>query len=105
MGRHAGVLARGGPTMARKGWWIMLDENGFPIVERDYTCPCGSGEPAEELLDAHGIYCGKMCSRCETDKRSEFDPRIFEGPYEADEPIEPDEGYFDGDEYWPGESW
>jgi len=52
-------------------------------------CRCGSGEPSRELLDARGIYCGRVCDRCEAEKRREFRPEIFtDSEYEADEPIE-----------------
>lgn len=55
-------------------------------------CLCGSGEYPFDLLDARGIYCGKVCDKCEADKMSEFRPEIFAGAYEADEDIEPDYG-------------
>jgi len=55
-------------------------------------CPCGSGEYPWDLLDAQGIYCGKVCSKCEDDKRAEFRPEIFSGYSQADvdEDIEPE---------------
>jgi len=52
-------------------------------------CPCGSALESEELLDARGIYCGRVCERCEARKRAEFRPDIFEDPhYWTDEPVE-----------------
>ena len=54
-------------------------------------CPCGSGEYPFDLLDARGIYCGKVCDKCENKKKSEFRPDIFtDGNYWADEPIDPE---------------
>ena len=55
------------------------------------VCRCGSGEPRRDLVDGHGIFCAFVCDVCEAEKRREFDPRIFAGPYETDEPIEGDE--------------
>jgi hypothetical protein len=55
-------------------------------------CPCGSGEPREELVDARGIFCTFVCSACEAEKRRGYRADIFEDPgYECDEPIEADE--------------
>ena len=55
-------------------------------------CPCGSGEYPYDLLDARGIYCGKVCSKCEKEKMSHYRPEIFtDGSYEADEAIEPED--------------
>jgi hypothetical protein len=28
-------------------------------------CPCGSGEPRRELVDARGIFCTFVCDKCE----------------------------------------
>lgn len=46
-------------------------------------CPCGSGEPRHDLLDAAGIFCTFVCDRCEDEKRKKFNPAIFESrsPY------------------------
>lgn len=50
-------------------------------------CPCGSGEPRRELVDARGIFCTFVCDKCE--KR----PDIFtDSQYWTDEPVE-EEGY------------
>lgn len=55
------------------------------------TCPCGSGQPREELRDARGIFCTFICDNCEAEKRSRFRAEIFSDPaYDADEPIEDD---------------
>lgn len=52
-------------------------------------CPCGSGEPREELIDARGIFCCFMCSNCEQEKRNRHRADIFDdNQYETDEPIE-----------------
>lgn len=56
------------------------------------TCSCGSGEHPYDLLDARGIYCGKVCSKCEPVRRAEFRPDIFtDANYWADEAIEPED--------------
>ena len=54
-------------------------------------CLCGSGEPSYLFYDAYDICCGRCCDRCEEEKKSKYRPEIFEGPYDSDEPIEPDE--------------
>jgi hypothetical protein len=41
------------------------------------TCPCGSGEPRRELIDARGIFCEFVCDACEEEKGKEFRPEIF----------------------------
>ena len=54
-------------------------------------CPCGSGEPRRELLDARGIFCTFVCDSCELEKRKQFRPDIFtDSNYLTDEPIEAD---------------
>lgn len=54
-------------------------------------CPCGSGEPRRDLVDALGIFCAFVCDRCEVTKRAGFNPAIFDGrTYPADELIEPE---------------
>lgn len=53
-------------------------------------CNCGSGLYRRELRDARGIFCTFVCDKCEREKRDRFDPAIFAGLYDADEPIEED---------------
>lgn len=54
-------------------------------------CPCGSGLPRRELVDARGIFCGFVCDKCERAKRKKFRPDIFtDSNYWADEPIDDD---------------
>lgn len=54
-------------------------------------CPCGSGQPREELRDARGIFCTFICDRCETEKRARYRADVFDDPqYPADEAIEED---------------
>jgi len=56
------------------------------------TCHCGSGLESYELLDARGIYCGRVCETCESGVRSRYRPDIFEDSgYWADEPIDEEE--------------
>lgn len=50
------------------------------------ACPCGSGLPRSELVDARGIFCCFYCDRCDAEKRSQFRPEIFtDSNYEADD--------------------
>jgi hypothetical protein len=52
-------------------------------------CPCGSGEPRRDLVDARGIFCTFVCDKCEKSKRAKFRPDIFEDSnYWTDEPVE-----------------
>lgn len=61
----------------------------FPVPN---TCPCGSGEYGEAFYDARGIYIGRMCSHCCTERLSQFRPEVLTDPnYEADKPIEPED--------------
>jgi hypothetical protein len=61
-------------------------------------CTCGSGLDSYELIDARGIYCARICDKCETAKTQQYRPEIFTDPsYETDEPIEPDDGEFGSD--------
>ena len=46
----------------------------MPITE----CFCGSGKWPHDLVDAAGIYCGKVCEDCEAEKRAKFNPAIFD---------------------------
>ncbi len=41
-------------------------------------CTCGSGSERYELTDAAGIFCAFVCEKCEKEKRSKFNPAIFE---------------------------
>lgn len=49
----------------------------------DNKCYCGRGE-MERQYDYYGIYAGKMCDKC-------FKEKYKQGPYEHDEPLEPEE--------------
>jgi hypothetical protein len=40
-------------------------------------CRCGSGETRYPLNDAAGIFCTYVCSKCEEEKRKEYNPAIF----------------------------
>lgn len=52
-------------------------------------CGCGSGRESYELLDARGIYCGRVCEQCEEQKKAKYRPEIFEEMnYWTDEPVE-----------------
>lgn len=54
-------------------------------------CPCGSGLTRHDLVDARGIFCTFVCSKCAKAKRAKYRPEIFtDSNYWADEPIEDD---------------
>jgi hypothetical protein len=53
-------------------------------------CPCGLGENRRDLVDMRGIFCAFVCDACEVEKRAEFRPQIFTGPYPNDEPLDDD---------------
>ena len=60
-------------------------------MDKDYSCPCGSGELREALHDARGIFCCYICSKCEKEIRAKYRPDILEDlNYVCDEPIEED---------------
>lgn len=66
-------------------------------------CPCDSGKPREELIDARGIFCCFICSECEQDKRGRYRADIFEDDqYETDEPVEDDQFGSDDKRVWAG---
>lgn len=41
-------------------------------------CRCGSGEDNHPLVDAAGIFCAYVCSKCEPEKRKKYNPAIFD---------------------------
>jgi len=56
-------------------------------MTRGHYCKAGEwleGDRGWELIDAAGIYCGRVCDRCETEKRAQFRPEIFSGYDERD---------------------
>ena len=40
-------------------------------------CPCGSGEGANAVFDNHNCFVFYSCSHCDEEKRSKYDPIIF----------------------------
>lgn len=61
----------------------------MPHVPRCLDCHCGSGLPSEELLDAKGIYCCRVCDACRVERMSQFRPDVFADPdYWTDEPVD-----------------
>jgi hypothetical protein len=57
-------------------------------------CPCGSGLPREELVDARGIFCAFVCARCRAKKKAGYRPDIFtDSNYWTDEPVEEEDSY------------
>ena len=48
-------------------------------------CPCASGQPRRDLIDAHGIFCTFVCDACEPRKRATYNSEIFKQPYAADD--------------------
>ena len=62
-------------------------------MNEDYRdlCPCGSGEPWEEIYDARGIYVARVCDKCKKERLSGYRKDIFTDPnYWTDEPIDED---------------
>lgn len=61
-----------------------------------HTCLGGerSSEPSWWVNDAQGIPLARVCSRCESEKLSQFRPEILTGydQGDVDEPIEPEDG-------------
>ena len=56
------------------------------------TCRCGSGEDHYPLMDARGIFCGYVCSQCETQYKKKFRPEVFTNPnYWTTENVEEDD--------------
>jgi hypothetical protein len=52
----------------------------------EHICRPGQSRP---LYDARGIYCCRVCDRCEEEKRARYRPEIFsDAGYDADEPID-----------------
>jgi len=61
------------------------------VISGNKACPCGSGEYKYELVDARGIFCAYVCSKCEDEKRKKYRIEIFEDPnYQCDEQVEAD---------------
>jgi hypothetical protein len=61
---------------------------------------------SRELLDAAGIYCGRVCDKCEAEKRAKFRPEIFEaGTLYSESGEEDDIGYEDDEREWEPEPW
>jgi hypothetical protein len=61
----------------------------FPTVK---PCPCGSGEPREEVCDARGIFVAFVCDHCRERRLAGFRPEILtDSNYECDEPVDPDD--------------
>ncbi len=47
-----------------------------------------AGRPTWDLLDARGIYCARVCDKCEADRRRQYRAEIFtDSNYSHDEPI------------------
>jgi hypothetical protein len=58
-------------------------------------CNCGSGENSWWEYDARGIPLSRVCDKCIEEKLSGYRPEVLVDPgYWADEPIEPEEGYY-----------
>jgi len=48
-------------------------------MSRDYLeeCPCGSGKFAQAVYDNHNIFVFFSCEDCDEEKRSKYNPAIF----------------------------
>lgn len=58
-----------------------------------HECTCGSGQDRRALYDARRIFAAYICDVCEREKRRRFRAEIFtDAGYDADEPIDGDEG-------------
>jgi len=87
--RHNGPCDR--PAGPDATWQACSDCAAFCDPPARRPCGCGSGLESRELLDARCIYCGRVCDRCEAEKRAEFRPDIFTDPdYWTDEPVDDD---------------
>lgn len=76
--RRLGKLPTGTPKIMK----------GSERMKWEHGCPCGSGEPPEEIYDARGIYVTAVCGQCRGRRLRGYRPEIFTGAYEADAPIE-----------------
>ena len=41
-------------------------------------CPCGSGLFSQAEFDNHGIFVFYSCDKCDKEKRSKYNPAIFD---------------------------
>lgn len=77
-----------------ESWWKIAqleEEETLKKIAQANKCNCGSGLEAEELVDARGIFCCMVCSRCKKSQMAKYRPEIFENAnYWADEPIDED---------------
>lgn len=66
----------------------------MPLDELRYH-ECEKDESWAEY-DYYGIYVARVCDKCKEAKLKGYRKEIFTGPYEANEPIEPeDEDYYE----------
>lgn len=60
-------------------------------MEKNRTCPCGSGKERWEEFDARGISIGYVCEDCIEKKKAKYRSEIFSDPnYACDEQVESD---------------
>lgn len=73
-------------------------QTGHPPKVGEHQSCRHEGQPTWDLIDAQGIYCARVCAKCEDAKRATYRPEIFSGYSQADvdEPIEPEPGYAPG---------
>ena len=92
---QARVGHRGGDStpfyfpQAPRGCWVQINTN----MASNQEAGCTYGTHLQEsywLYDGHGIPLCKVCDACKKEQLKRYRVDIFE-PYEADEPIEPDE--------------
>lgn len=54
-------------------------------------CNCGSGEYAQDIHDARGLFLARVCGACRDERLSAFRPEVLTNRnYDHDEPIEED---------------
>jgi hypothetical protein len=64
---------------------------------------CRCENEGQWINDGHGIPLAVVCDSCEAQVLSGFRSDIMER-YECDEPIEPEDDYFQGGQGW-GDGW
>jgi len=63
------------------------------IIDRGH-CPCGSGLWSSWAHDARGVELARVCPRCEEQVLACYRPEVlYDGSYELDEDVEPDDGF------------
>ena len=70
-----------------------LDDDDDSSVPTGNPCADGHEGDTWELLDGNGIYCARVCARCEEYHRDKYRAEIMDGQYgpeQVSEPIDPE---------------